>query len=269
MRRLWLALALLLAVAADAAAGMPTYGASGTFTAATATCTPAMPAGIVADDILLAVGESENQAISLSTPNGFVEVTSSPQSAGTAAVNPANRIAVFWKRAVGGDAAPVFADSGDHTTCQVHRFGGVKTAGDPWNITSGGNDGAANDTSAVIPGATTTAADVLVVLVQGTSFNGNSTAQCGAATNADLATITERTDNTNTAGLGGGHCLIHGEKAASGAYGSTTLTLANTSFKGAMSIGLEGAAAGDGGGGAAAEEPRHRRPFPPVHMWRP
>lgn len=235
------AAAVVLLLASSAWAGMPTYRASGTFTAAAATCTAPMPAGVVANDILVLVVETENEAVSLGTANGFVEVTNSPQSAGTAATDPANRIAVYWKRAAGGDASPITTDSGNHQTCQIHAFVGVRTTGNPWNITAGGNDTAANDTTANIPGATTTADDALVVLVQGTSFNGTSTAECGAATNADLASILERTDNTNTSGLGGGHCLITGQKALQGAYTTTTLTLANTSFKGAMSVALEGA----------------------------
>lgn len=218
---------------------LPTYVASGTFTAAAGAIIPPFPAETQADDIALLVCESENEAISLSVPEGFVEVTNSPQFAGTAATNPANRIAVFWKRLVGGDMAPTMADSGNHNTAQIHVFRGVKTSGNPWNITAGGNDGGVNDTSGVIPGATTTVADCLIVLVCGSSFNGTSTAQFSAYTNADLANILERTDNTNTAGLGGGHGMATGEKAAAGTYGNTTVTLANTSFKGALSIALE------------------------------
>jgi len=247
MGRAWLlALVFLVLTAGPVFAGMPTYVTQGTFTTSGTTCTPNMPSTSL-NDILLAVGESENQAISLSTANGFVEVTGSPQGAGTAGSNPANRIAVYWKRAVGGDAAPVFADSGDHTTCRVYVFAGVKTSGNPWNITAGGTDGDANDQSAVIPGATTTADDVLVVLIQGTSNNATSTTNCGAVTNANLASITERTDNTNTINLGGGHCLITGQKALKGAYAASTLTLSVTTFKGAMSIALEGEPPGAGG----------------------
>ena len=110
------------------------------------------------------------------------------QEVPTAGVDPANRIGVYWKRAVGADSAPVVTDSGDHTTCQIHAFTGVKQSGDPWNITAGGNDSGINDTTANIPGATTTVANTLVVLIEGTSFDHatSGTAECGAATNADI-----------------------------------------------------------------------------------
>lgn len=198
-----------------------------------------MPAGEVANDILLLVIESENQAISLTTANGFVQVTNSPQSAGTAGVDPANRIAVYWKRAVGSDAAPVPADSGDHTTCQIHAFRGAITTGNPWNITTGSNNSGTNSTSSTIAGGTTDVINTLVVIVQGLSNNATSTTNCSSFANSDLGTFTKRTDNSNTAGLGGGHCMFTGTKAAIGTYGNTTGTLSATSFQGQMTIALK------------------------------
>lgn len=222
---------------------LPTYFNSGTFTASATAITPPFPASTAANDIAILVVTSEAETISLATANGFVAIPGSPQGAGTAATNPGISVAVFWKRLVGGDSAPVTNDSGNHQAGQIHVFRGVKTTGNPWDVTAAGNDGGSNDTTAVIPGATTTVTNNLVVLIQGSSFNGTSTAECGAATNADLANITERTDNTNTIQLGSGHCLITGEKATAGAYTDTTLTMANTTFKGAFSLALPGVGA--------------------------
>lgn len=217
----------------------PIYRASGTFTAGTGAITPPYPAGMTAGDVCLLVVESENQAISLSSAQGFAQVPWSPQSAGTAATNPASRLAVFWKRTVGADAAPTVADSGDHTTGQIHCFRNVVATGNPWDTGAGGNDNGANDTSGTIPGASTSFSNTLVVLLTSSSFNGTSAAQCAGWSNANLANITERADNTNTAGLGGGSCLATGERATAGDYGTTTVTLANTTYKGAISIALK------------------------------
>lgn len=218
---------------------VPIFRVAGTpVTASATTCVAGTVSRIAPNDIILDVAESENQAIALTIANGFAEVTNSPQSAGTAAVSPANRLAVFWKRARGDDAYPTITDSGDHTTCNVIVFTGVKQTGDPWDVTAGGNDSAANDTSANIPGATTTVANTLVVLVQGTSNDATVTTNCGTVTNADLGTKTERVDSTNLLNLGGGHCVITAPKTAVGAYATSTLTLSATTFKGAMSIAL-------------------------------
>ncbi len=217
----------------------PSYVASGTFTASTGAITPPYPTGTVAGEVCLLVVTSENEAISLTTANGFAEVPWSPQYAGTAATNPASRLAVYWKRTVGGDAAPVVADSGNNTEGQIHCFSGVTPSGNPWDVGAGGNDGAANTTAGKIPGTTTTVKGDLVVLINSTSFNGTSYAQFSAWTNTNLTNLTERADNSNTAGLGGGHGMATGVMASVGAYGTTTVTLANTSYQGAMSIALK------------------------------
>ena len=243
MRRVLVALAalaaLLMPLGARAAVTYASAGAAAVTPATTGTCTPATTnlGTVGANDIVLLVVETENQAISLQTANGFTEVTNSPQSAGTAATSPASRLAVFWRR--GFTSAPVVAASSDHTTCALFRFSGAKSTGNPWNITAGGNDSAANDTTAVIPGATTTVPGTLVVAITSLSNNATATTNCGTATNASLTGLTERFDSSDTAGLGGGFCLWTGDYAGPGTYNSTTSTLSVTSYKGALSLALE------------------------------
>jgi hypothetical protein len=196
------------------------YRSSGTFTnGTTGAITPPYPADMAANDICLLAVSSENHAISLSSAQGFAEIpTWSPQYAGTAGSNPGTRLAVFWKRTVGGDTAPTVAGTANNTEGQIHCFSGVIESGNPWDIGAGGNDSGANDLSGVIPGASTSTANTLVVLITSSSYNGNSTAQCSGWTNANLTNITEYADQTSTSGLGGGHCMATGEKAGTGAY---------------------------------------------------
>ncbi len=59
---------------ARATAPIPAYRASGTFTAGTGAITPPYPASMVANDVCLLAVTSENQAITLTTANGFVEI---------------------------------------------------------------------------------------------------------------------------------------------------------------------------------------------------
>jgi len=233
-------LALLIGCGSGWAAA--TFKAAGTFTTGSSAITPPYPGAPndpVANDIAILVVESENQAISLTTANGFVELgAQANKAAGTAAVNPASRLAVYWKRCAGGDTAPVVAAPGNHATARIYLFSGCITSGDPWNVYAEGNDGAADDLTGVIPGATTTVADCLVFVISTSSYNATSTAQFASWTNGDLGSLTERGDNTHTIGLGGGHGSATGTKASAGAYGNTTVTLAQTSYKGAMSIAL-------------------------------
>lgn len=236
MRR-WL---LLLVALLPARALGVAWGANGatTVTAGTGTCTPsATSLGTIGpNDIILAVGQSENQTISLSTANGFTELTSSPQASGTAATSPATRLAVYWIRGKDWTAAPVFADSGDHTACSLHRISDAD-----WNSTAGaacttGGVDTASNTSVTIPGCTTGVANTFVVLIASNSNNATSTATCGSWTNANLATLTERFDSTNTSGLGGGHCLASGTYSGTGSFGNTTMTITAASWEGDISI---------------------------------
>lgn len=230
---------------------LPTYVGSGAFGSSASTLTPGWPAQArQADDIALLVVESENQTISLSSAQSFVEVLNSPQGTGAAGSAGSTRLAVYWRRLSGAaDTAPTIADAGDHVTGQLHVFRGVVTSGDPWNVTAGGVD-TTSDTSGSIPGTTTTVDDCLVVLLCSSSRNGTGTAEFSGYTNADLANILERTDNTNTVGLGGGHGMATGEKASAGAYGVTAVTLANASLKAMLSIALKGAPTAVTGSGA-------------------
>lgn len=255
MRRLLLALALALFAASPARAQVA-FAANGntTVTAGTGTCTPSTTTlgtvGATDIVILVATGEHDRTGITLSTARGFVEIPGSPQFGGDGDAteeNPEIGGAVFWVRGSDWTAAPVVADSGDHTSCALHRFTGAATTGNPWDVTAAGNDSNANDTSALIPGSTTTVVDTLVVLIQGTSNNATSTANCGAVTNASLGSITERFDSSSTSGLGGGHCIITGTKATAGAYSNSTLTMSATTYKAAWSIALRPEPAGGGG----------------------
>jgi len=239
-------LALVVALLAAPSWAAVEFAANGnsTVTAGTGTCTPSTTTlgAVGAGDVILLVvtGEHDRAAHALTTPNGFTQVGSTVFGGDGDATeeNPEIGMSVWWVRGSSWTAAPVVTDTGDHTTCALHRFTGALTSGNPWNVTSSGNDSNGNDTSALIPGATTTVTDTLVVAIFATSNNATSTANCGGMTNADLGSITERFDSTNTSNLGGGHCLVTGTKASASSYADSTLTLSATSFKGGITLAL-------------------------------
>jgi len=236
-------------ITVQAAGTSPTFVAAGTVTSGTGAITPALPSGIAANDILLLFLETANQAISISNQNGgtWTAVASSPQGTGTAGGSSATRLTAFWSRYNGTQGAPTTSDSGNHQLGRIVAIRGVATSGDPWNVTAGGVESTA-DTSGAIPGATTTVANTLVVAAIATSLpDSTSTTRFSAWANSNLTSVTERTDNSVTAGNGGGLGVATGGKATAGAYGNTTVTLATAAAKGMMSIALKPPA----GGGAA------------------
>ena len=219
----------------------PTFVAAGAVTSNTTAITPALPAGIATGDILLLFLETSNQAISISNQNGgtWTQVTNSPQGTGTAAGTTGARLTAFWSRYNGTQGAPTTSDSGDHQLGRMIAIRGAVASGNPWDVTAGGVE-AVSDTSGSIPGATTTVTNTLVVTAIATSLPDlSSTTRFSAWTNANLTSVTERTDNSVTAGNGGGLGVATGVRAATGAYGNTAVTLATSAYKGMMSIAIK------------------------------
>jgi hypothetical protein len=190
--------------------------------------------------LLLAI-ETANQAISITNQNGgtWTEVTNSPQGTGTAGGTSATRLTVFWSRYNGTQGAPTASDSGNHQIGRIIAIRDAAASGNPWNVTAGGIE-ATSDTSGSIPGATTTVGNTLVVTIIATDKpDAAGTANFSAWTNSNLTSVTERTDDTQNAGNGGGLGIATGVKSTAGAYGNTTVTLANAAVKGMMSIALK------------------------------
>jgi hypothetical protein len=215
----------------------PVFTAAGTFQGSASTATPGIPAGTVADDILLLFVESENEAVTLSTAQGFVEIGQAGQ--GTAGGATSSRIAVFWKRATGSDSAPTVADAGDHVACRILGFRGCKTSGNPWNGTPTWTHDAVSDTTLDAAGPTTTAADCLVVIGAANIIDTN-TSQTVNYTNGNLTGLagTGAGDNTNQ-GTGGGFNVGTGVKATAGAVGNTTVTWGANTQKSVVVLALE------------------------------
>jgi len=223
-----------------APASSPTFVAAGAIAGGTGTIAPALPTGRATGDILLLFVETANQACSISNPNGgtWAEITPA-QGTGTAAGTAATRLTAFWSRYNGTQGAPTVSDSGNHTIGRMIAIRGAVASGNPWDVTAGGVEATA-DTSGSIPGATTTVADTLVVTAVAASLpDATSTAIFSGWANANLTSLTERTDNANKSNNGGALGVATGVKAVAGAYGNTTVTHSSAAVKGMMSIAIK------------------------------
>jgi hypothetical protein len=215
---------------------IPKFQAAGAAVSNTIAVSPAWPTHLTGDIALLFV-ESANEAITLSTPAGFVEITNSPQGTGTAAGTAATRLAVFWCRATSGAmGAPTVTDPGDHVIAQILTFRGCTPSGTPFNISAG--DTAAASTTVTVPGATSTAYACLVVLAAANPVDSASDQSIKNWVNANLANIVEVASSNTISGNGGGFSVATGEFYTPGAYGSTTCTRLTSTVQGRMSIAL-------------------------------
>src|SRR2546425_13257302 len=238
-----LLIAVTLAFAHQASAAPPTYQAAGTIQSGTAALTGATavawPAHAI-NDIGLLIIETQNEAVTLGTnAANWTQVTNSPQGTGTTN-NTGTRLTVFWSRATSTSMGAVGVnDSGDHQIAQIITFRGVVATGNqPWDVTAG--DTTPSTTTAVlIPGATTTVQDTLVVAIVSNGSDLSAAQVPGSFTNSDLSSVTKRQDNNTTASGGGGFTVATGSKALAGAYGPTSATLGFSSLQGRMSIALQ------------------------------
>ena len=196
----------------------------------------AWPAHQVNDVALLFV-ETANEAVTLSTPAGFVEVTDSPQFVGSSGGIGSTRLTVYWARATSGSmTSPVIGGSYNHVVAVIVTFRGVSSVGNPYEATAGSVKDTAS-TSTDFPAVTTLTPGTLIVLAAAVDLDSNSTNVWSAFTNANLTGLAERVDQTTSTGRGGGLGVATGAFAGPGNTGTTTGTL-NSSITTQMTIAL-------------------------------
>lgn len=203
-------------------AAVPAFVAVGAFQSGTGALTVPPPAGIAANDLLVLLVESANQAIT--TPTGWTQVTNSPQSTGTAAAAGGVRLGVFYKFTAGSESSASVADTGDHTTAIMAAYRGVDTTS-PFNATAGSVQASAS-ASWTLPGVTTTGDNCLIVLAIGNDRDLNNSASISSFSNANLNSLSERFDQTVNSSTGGGLALLDGGLLTAGATGTTSVTSA-------------------------------------------
>lgn len=183
------------------------------------------PAHAVGDVALLFVETAGGETPTLTDPAGFVAVSNSPQATGAGTAG--TRLSVYWARAssttMGG---PTIGGLTDHVYARILTYRGAVTTGDPWNISGGGVKAAAS-TSVSVSSVTTTVPNTLVVQAVARD-NDSAAAAFSAQTNANLTGIAERHDAGTATGLGGGFAVWDGARAAAGATGLTTATVASS-----------------------------------------
>lgn len=199
----------------------PTVRAVGSVANGIGAITPGLPAGTIAGDLLVMFLETADQAITVS---GWTELpVDSPQS-----VAGSTRLTVFYKISDGADAR-ITSDSGDH---QIGRIIGITVNTfdpvTPIDSSAGGTRSSAG-TTATIPGPTTGQNQCLIMAASSHDLDQSGAAFTTASwTNANLASITERINNSATDGNGGGIGVATGEKVTAGAVGNTTVTVTSS-----------------------------------------
>lgn len=179
-----------------------------------------LPTGWAVDDILLLICES-NVGETVAAPTGYTQCVGSPISATD------TQIALFWKRAVSGETAPVIADAGDHVAAHMWLVRGAKTTGNPILATS---NSPVTTASAALDFATinaTTGGNLVFMAASITrDSDTNPTISATSMTNVENG-VEGRDGYSTTQGAGGGVVAMWGTVAGSGNVdGSMTINAA-------------------------------------------
>ena len=220
---------------------IPSFVGNGMGDGSNGPITPALPGGLLVDDILVLIIETAaTEDITVADPNGgtWTEFTNSPQSVG--ASGNGSTLTVFWSRYNGTQGDPTTDDSGNHQVGRISAFRGCETVGVPFDVTGGNTT--VNNTDVTISGLTTTVVDCMIVLCS--TLPDNETVYTGTWTNGDLTNVTQRYNIGTNAGNDGQITLVTGGKATAGLFGDTTNTTDLTSRKANMAIALKEPAAG-------------------------
>lgn len=208
--------------------------AVGAVASGTGAISPGLPAGTKKGDLLLMWIESGGATTGT---EANTEPTATGWTLGATQKAGNTRLTVLYRIATGTDPTTT-NDTGDH---QMARIIGVEAGtfepSAPINVTAKGTQAATKSVS--IPGATTTFDNCLVFLAaSGHLPDATTTTEFGAPTNAALTSLTERIDNTTTAGDGGALYVATGIKATKGAYGATTLTAVTEAERAVISLAI-------------------------------
>lgn len=212
LRRLALA-AVVLSVPEFAHAAIPAFRSAGALAFGTTTAAPALPAGHTTNDILVMLVESDDSA-TVAEDQGYTNL-------GESICGTSSGLTIFIKRHDGSETAPAVSGCVDHCQARIGAWSGVTTGADFFELGA-----ATNQTTAAMtyPAITTETADALVLLITGLDDNANDTSNVSGYTNANLSSITERWDQTDTTGGGGGHAVADGGNATADNIGASTAT---------------------------------------------
>ncbi len=212
-----------LSLLRKSAGTLPTVNSVGSSFSGTGAPTATLPGTVAADDILLLILQSSQQAIA--TPAGYAQL--GPQNGtGAAAAAGSTRLGIFWKRAGSSESAPTIADSGDHTFGVMLAIRGCPTTGDPFRMLGQAWKFTASTTGTADVGATRLR-NALVLSIFAHAIDSAS-AQGSSPTNASLSSVTEVFDGSTADGTGGGLYVMSGVKADAGDVTAGTVTWASS-----------------------------------------
>jgi hypothetical protein len=208
-----LAVIALLLAPEYAWAAIPAFRAVGTFTSGTTTCAAPLPSGHTTNDILVLLVESDDSA-NVTEDQGYTNL-------GKFTCSTTLGLTIFVKRHDGSEATSNISSCVDHCHCQIAAYSGVTTGADFYQL---GTDTCQATTGMTYTAITTETNDALVLLLASLDDNATDAENVSGYTNANLSSLSDRGDQTDTTGNGGGVAFADGGLATAGSTGDSTAT---------------------------------------------
>lgn len=187
-------------------------------------------------DIGLLIVEAGTWPTGLTTPNGFVEVTNSPQRAGSSGASGATELSIYWCRATSAAMpSPVANFVGSKIRGQIITVRGCKPTGSPFNATAG--NVTASATSTLSWPSLTTTKDNCLILGFGTHGFAGLQSRADNIANSNLEYPYRYFDYGSNEGMG--RFSWRARKAMAGAIGNTTGSLPGTTFQARIVLALD------------------------------
>jgi len=206
---------------------VPTIASVGASFTSTAVPTATLPGTHAANDILLLILQSANDA-NVTPPAGYTQL--GPQNAiGLASTAGTTKLSIFWKRDNGSEVAPTIPDTGNHTMGVMIAVRGCPVNFDPYHFIGNGFK-LATSTAGTSPIGSTVVDNCLIMAIWGQGIS-SAAGQSSTPICADLTSLTEQFDGGTVNGVGGGILVLTGIKAQEGNFTNITHTWASSTVE--------------------------------------
>lgn len=187
----------------------PTARGVGAFGSGTTSFTAAVPTGgsaPVAGDAMYIIMESTDSTTTAGTPNtpgGWSKLFENTIAAGSSTEPAVSTLTIFGKIAGAGEGNVTVDGVGNHCAGAMIVIAGHGLSVITDTVVGAATDHGTSTTNVLAPSITVTA-NSLIITAMGLGDDANDTTNVSGVTNANLASITERIDQTVSTGSGGG-----------------------------------------------------------------
>lgn len=215
---------------------LPVFRAASAKASGTGAVTPALPAGVAANDIVLLVATTIAGGSMSITANGSI-TTWNAVSGSPIDVASGEKLWVWWGRYASGSTGPTVTPGSDHSCACTLAYSGVDRGASPLEATATGTETTSDTSFSFATGVSTSGVNRLVLAVCSTGADSN-TAQGSSEANSSLTSVASRANFCTNSGGGGGFDVIEGALAAAGSTGTFTATLGTATPKAYITFAL-------------------------------